>query len=239
VGGLEAKDRIIVALDVPRIEQARAIVRELKDHVGGFKVGLELLTAAGSRDVVRMVHGEGAKVFYDGKFHDIPHTMAGTARAVGELDVWMFNVHASAGEDGIRAAVGSACNSLVLAVTVLTSLDEGRTRRIYGSPPDEVVCTLAGQAFLAYAHGIVCSPRELVLLRGMDWANGLMKVTPGVRPAWAAADDQKWVTTPGEAVQAGADYLVIGRPILKPPPEISGRVDAAGRIAREIEEALG
>lgn len=232
---LEPRDRIIVALDVPTLDEARAIVDELCNHVGGFKVGLELLTAAGGREVVAMIRSRCARVMYDAKFHDIPATMAGAARSAADLGVWAFTVHASAGPAGVEAAYREKRSSLLLAVTVLTSLGAMATWEIYGRPTAAKVVQLAAFARDAGADGVVCSPWELGVLRGDARFAGLLKVVPGVRPAWANADDQARVMTPGEAVRAGADYLVIGRPITKPPASVGGRMQAVDRIVAEIE----
>lgn len=243
-----ARDRIIVALDVSTLGQACDIAYELRGLVGGFKVGLELLTAEGSRNVVKMIKDAGTRDFddekcrilYDAKFHDIPNTMAGAARAAAALGVWAFTVHASAGRAAIEVAVANKGESLVLAVTVLTSLSDSECRGIYGIDPPLMVTQLALMATRAGADGVVCSPKELEAIRSdeLTATRNLMTVVPGVRPTWAAQDDQARVMTPGEAIKAGADYLVIGRPILRPPPEIGGRVEAVRRITEEIEEEL-
>jgi orotidine-5'-phosphate decarboxylase len=157
---LKAHERIIVALDVPTLDEAEAIIRELIGHVGGFKVGLELLTAAGSKEVVGMVRNWGGRVFYDAKFHDIPNTMAGAARAVAGLGVWAFNVHASAGAAGIEAAAREKGSSLLLAVTVLTSLDAPSSMAIYGQKPEDQVRFFTRLARQAGADGVICSPRR-------------------------------------------------------------------------------
>lgn len=235
---MEPKDRIMVALDVPTLEGAVQLEHLLSPYVGVFKVGLELLTSAGSMATTRILKAGGSKIFYDGKFMDIPNTVAGASRAVAALGADMFNVHASGGIDMMRAAVENKGNSKVLAVTVLTSLDEDACRSLYGSTPAVTVRHFAMLAMNAGVDGIICSPKELAMLRSERGLDSLLMVTPGVRPVWAAAGDQKRVMTPGEAVKAGADYLVVGRPITKPPKEVGTPVDAAKLIAKEIEEAL-
>ncbi len=232
---MDAKERIIVALDVPDLETAKPLVAALAPHVGYFKVGLELITAVGGPAAVALIKGAGGKVMYDGKFADIPNTMAGAARSVAALGVEMFTVHASAGPDSVYAAVRHAGNAKVIGVTVLTSLDDHACRGIFGVSAIAAVGSFAFLLRMADAHAIVCSPQEVSLLREIP----LLRITPGVRPVWAAAGDQKRVMTPGDAIRAGADMLVIGRPILKPPAEIGGPVDAAKRIADEIAEATG
>ncbi|MBI2042415.1 MAG: orotidine-5'-phosphate decarboxylase [Candidatus Nealsonbacteria bacterium] len=233
-----AKDRIIVALDVDGLDKAMHIVAGLAPYVGCFKVGLELLTAIGAPKVVEFVHSFGGKVFYDGKFDDIPNTVGGAAKAVAGLNVTMFNVHASAGVEAMMAAVANKGRSLVLAVTVLTSLEENNAHLIFGAPSKAKVLQLTRDAKIAGCDGIICSPQELELLGKQKELAGLMKITPGVRPEWAAAGDQKRIMTPTEAIKAGATALVIGRPITKPPTEIGTPVDAAKKIAEEIASAL-
>jgi orotidine-5'-phosphate decarboxylase len=232
----EPQDRIIVALDVPTAADAEQLVRQLEFFVGAFKVGLELISAIGGPNAVRCVQRAGGRVFYDGKFHDIPNTVAGAVRGVVRQGVSMLNVHCSGGIPMMRAAVENRGEAMVLGVTVLTSLDEAQTHHVYGELPRGKVLQLAFDAQAAGLDGVICSPQELALLKREDLGN-LIKVTPGVRPTWAPADDQKRVMTPGEAVAAGADYLVIGRPITKPPAGIGSPVDAVKRIVEEIELA--
>lgn len=249
---MEEKDRIIVALDVDSPGKAKTIVEQLAPHVGVFKLGLEFITSTFASlldrnemnamqaysDVVALFEFLGGKIFWDGKFDDIPNTVGGAAKAVAGLNVKMFNVHASAGVEAMMAAVANKGESLVLAVTVLTSLEENNAHLLFGGPSKAKVLQLARDAKLAGCDGIICSPQELELLGKQKELAGLIKVTPGMRPEWAVVGDQKRVMTPGEAIKAGADYLVIGRPITKPPPEIGGPIEAAKRIAEEIEAAL-
>lgn len=234
----DPKNRIIVALDVNSLEKAKNAIELLAPYVGTFKVGLELLTAEGAPQVVEFVHSLGGKVFFDGKFDDIPNTIAGAAKAVAKMKVKMFNVHASAGVEAMMSAVANKDESLVLAVTVLTSLEENNANLIFGGPSKARVLQFARDAKLAGCDGIICSPQELELLGKQKELTGLLKITPGVRPSWAAVGDQKRVMTPGEAIKAGADMLVIGRPILQPPAEIGNSITAATMIAQEIKEAL-
>lgn len=234
----KAKDRVIVALDVDSLEKAQALVKSLAPYVGCFKVGLELLTAVGAPRVVASIHNWDGEVFYDGKLNDIKQTIANTAKVVSGLGVKMFNVHASMGIEAMNAAVINKGNSLVLAVTVLTSLEENNAHLIFGSPSKAKVLQFARDALIAGCDGIICSPQELELLGKQPELADLLKITPGVRPLWAAANDQKRVMTPGEAIKAGATALVIGRPITNPPKEVGTSVDAVKRILEEIESAL-
>lgn len=235
---MEAKNKIIMALDVDRLDKALELVQQLSQHVGYFKVGLELLTSEGAPDVVRAVKVAGGKIFYDGKFDDIPNTVAGAVKAVAKMGVEMFNVHASAGPESVRAAVANKGNSLVLGVTVLTSITDEESILIFGDECRKKVLQFARLLCEVGADGIICSPQELELLGQQPELSKLLKVTPGVRPLWAAVGDQKRVMTPGEAIKAGASYLVIGRPITKPPAEIGGPVEATKRITEEIAAAM-
>lgn len=235
---MNIQDRIIVALDVRGLGEAKALVQELTPHVGCFKVGLQLLTSVGAPKVVEFLHGLGGKVFLDGKFNDIPNTVGEAAQAASALGVAMFNVHASAGIEAMMAAVRNKGASQVLAVTVLTSLDEDNTSSIFGAPVKAKVLQLARDAKIAGVDGIICSPQELEFLGKRRELDGLLRVMPGIRPEWAAAGDQKRVMTPGDAIIAGATALVIGRPITRPPKEIGKPADAARRIAEEITVAL-
>lgn len=235
---MNVKDRIIVALDVSNLGEAESLVQELTPHVGCFKVGLQLLTSVGAPKVVEFLHGLGGKVFLDVKLDDIPNTVGEAAQAASSLGVAMFNVHASAGIEAMMAAVQHKGNSQVLAVTVLTSLEENNAHLIFGAPSKAKVLQLARDAKIAGVDGVICSPQELELLGKQKELAGLLKVIPGVRPEWAATGDQKRVMTPGDAIVAGATALVIGRPITKPPKEVGKPADAVQRIAEEITTAL-
>jgi orotidine-5'-phosphate decarboxylase len=239
---MEVKDRIIVALDMDSLDKARPLVESLAPDVGCFKVGLELLMSVGAPTIISWFidncFGGGAKIFLDGKFNDIPNTVGSAAKVVADLKVKMFNVHASAGRKSVEAAVANRGNSLVLGVTVLTSIDEDECISIFGDRPGPKVLQFSRMLVEVDADGIICSPQELELLGEQKELDDLLKVTPGVRPEWAATDDQKRIMTPAEAIKAGADYLVIGRPITKPPAGIGTPVDAAKKIAEEIAAVL-
>lgn len=242
VGG----DKIIVALDVSTEQDALSLVDVLQGHIGFFKVGLELIHSVGS-GIVHKIAARGGRVFLDCKLHDIPNTVAGASRAVARLGVGMFNVHATGGVDMMRAAAQAASEEaakaglpvpIVLAVTVLTSLDQrtmNEELRIAGRVEDHVA-HLARLAATAGLDGVVASPQEIGAIRSA--VPGIKAiVTPGVRPAWAAAQDQKRVLTPGEAIRQGATYLVIGRPVTRPPQSIGDPASAARAIADEIAAA--
>lgn len=208
--------RIVVALDFPGQAQALALVERLDPQRCALKVGKELFTRAGPALVGALVR-RGYRVFLDLKFHDIPNTVAAACDAAADLGVWMVNLHASGGRRMMEAArerlASHAHPPLLIAVTVLTSMDRTDLAEI-GCPeePLDRVLRLARLTQAAGLDGIVCSPQEVVQVRA-DLGAGFVLVTPGVRPAGAAVGDQRRVMTPRDALAAGADYLVIGRPI--------------------------
>jgi orotidine-5'-phosphate decarboxylase len=210
---LTARDRIIVALDFPSQAKALALVSALSDSVSIYKIGLQLYTAAGPA-IVQAVAATGAKIFLDLKLHDIPNTVAKTVTAAGDLGAAMLTVHLSGGSAMLQAAVESKTPQLsLLGVTVLTSAtQETLTETGLDAALADQVMRLADLGKKSGCDGLITSPREVGALRQRLGPDVLL-VCPGVRPAWAAADDQKRFTTPREAVEAGADYLVIGRPI--------------------------
>ena len=208
-----ARDRLIIALDVPDAERALEIARELSGEVTFFKIGLQLYTAAGP-EIVRAISATGAKVFLDLKLHDIPNTVAKAVEAAAKLNVAMLTIHLSGGRRMIEAAVASCPTGLLLlGVTVLTSSDR-ETLRETGVDADveQHALRLAELGAAAGIRGLIASPHELRPLRAR-LGNGIAIITPGVRPAWAAADDQKRFMTPRQATDGGADFLVIGRPV--------------------------
>jgi orotidine-5'-phosphate decarboxylase len=215
------RNPIIAALDVPTSEQALKLVKQIAPVVGAFKIGSELFTAAGP-DIVRRVRATGASVFLDLKFHDIPNTVAKAVASATRLDVQMLTIHTSGGLEMMRAAEESAQKTaaqaglnapLVLGVTVLTSLSSEQLDEI-GCEPNvgRQVERLAGLAMKAGLRGLVCSPLEITALRQILPAS-VQLVTPGIRTGAEKADDQKRTLTPREAMAAGANWLVIGRPI--------------------------
>lgn len=234
----EPKDRIIIPLDVDNLGRVVELVEELAPHVGCFKVGLELITSVGAPQVVRRIHNMDARVFYDGKFDDIPNTVGAASKAASALGVAIFNVHASAGPDSIKAAIDNKGNSKVLGVTVLTSLDEEQCFSIFGDTPDRKVLQFARMLLKAGADGVICSPQEANFLLSHPELDQLSLVTPGVRPEWAGTQDQKRVMTPFQAIDSGVECIVIGRPIINPPPEVGSSVNAAKLVAEEIIRAM-
>jgi orotidine-5'-phosphate decarboxylase len=232
-----AKDRLIVALDVPGAAQARQIVQSLGESVTTYKIGKQLFTAEGPQ-LVRDIVASGRKVFLDLKYHDIPNTVAEAVRSAARLGVTMLNVHASGGSKMLRAAVEAAAQSetkpLVLAVTVLTSLSDADMQEIGVSCNAlSQVLRLAALARDAGCGGVVASAREATEIR-REMGEGFAIVTPGVRPAGADIGDQSRILTPANAIAAGASYLVVGRPIL----QAKDPVAAAKGITEEIEAAM-
>jgi len=228
---------IAVALDAPNLETAARWAGLVTPHVSTLKIGLELYLRYGPEVVASVRGASGVEVFLDLKLHDIPATVAGAARAVARLRPALLTVHAAAGPAAIRAAAEAAPDARIVAVTVLTSLGETDLRRIgLAGPTSEAVRRLAVLAVEAGARGLVCSPQEVATVRS-EVGEGILLITPGVRPAGADVHDQARVATPEEALRAGADLLVIGRPI-------TGAADpgaAAATIAASLRraEALG
>lgn len=234
---MDPKTRIILAIDVDSLARVTPLVEALAPHVGFFKVGLEIITAAGGPTIVSHVQRHGGQVFFDAKFNDIPNTVGAASRSVGTLGVKLFTVHASAGLEAMKAAVENKGSADVFAVTVLTSMDEATCMATFGKTPQEKVFQFASDAVEAGCDGIVCSPHELELIGKNEAFKSLQKITPGIRPSWYAAEDQKRVMTPAEAIKAGADFLVIGRPITAPPMGIGSPIDAVKKIIEEIQGA--
>src|SRR6266566_1533397 len=208
-----AADKIIVALDVPTKEKALGLVKQLRDQISFFKIGLQLYTAEGS-EIVRTVLATGAKVWLDLKLHDIPNSVARAVESANHLGVHMLTIHLSGGNEMIRAATAARANNvLLLGVTVLTSATEQTLREIgiAGTVKDEVL-RLARLGVEAGINGVVASPHEIKMLR-TEFGDKIKIAVQGVRPSWAEPGDQKRFMTPRDALEAGADYIGIGRPI--------------------------
>jgi len=231
-------DRLLVALDVESPERALALARDLRDVAGGFKVGSRLFTLAGP-SLVRQLSDEGARIFLDLKFHDIPNTVAQAVESAVQTGAWMINVHASGGAAMMQAAGRAAADAaarhrcpppLMIAVTVLTSMDEATLRQTgVERPLLEHVLVLARMAQDAGLRGVVASPRESEAIRRACGPDFLI-VTPGIRGAGAASDDQARTMGPAEAVRAGATHIVVGRPIIGAPDPRA----AAAAIVQEL-----
>ncbi|MDI6828671.1 MAG: orotidine-5'-phosphate decarboxylase [Armatimonadota bacterium] len=239
---MTAKNKIILALDVSSQYEAVDLVRELNNYVGAFKVGLELFNSVGPKIFDALRNAGAERIFYDCKFHDIPNTVAGAARAAVRMGIWMFNVHASGGSAMMRAAVEAAGDEahrqgietpLVIGVTVLTSISEKVLHEELSVPMllENHVTHLAILAQNAGLAGVVASPHEIIPVKAACGPEFIV-VTPGVRPQWAATNDQARIMTPREALNNGADYLVIGRAVTA----VKNRVEAAERILEEISQ---
>jgi orotidine-5'-phosphate decarboxylase len=240
-GAVSAKEKLIVALDVETAEEALRLFGELRGEAGMFKVGSQLFTAAGP-ELVRRLVGEGARVFLDLKFHDIPNTVASAAREAVRLGVNLFNVHASGGGEMMRRAAEAVSEESarlgverpsIIAVTVLTSMDaDTLTETGVAASVEEHVRRLARLADASGLDGVVASPHEIIPVRESIGRAGFLVVTPGVHPSASAYADQKRVTSPAEAVQRGADFVVVGRAILGGPDPAR----AARAVVEEMEE---
>ena len=239
---MTAKDRLIVALDVETAREAFSLFCDLRDVAGMFKVGSQLFTSEGPgivRDIVRA----GGRVFLDLKYHDIPNTVAAAGVEAARLGVSIFNVHASGGREMMLRTASAVAEvseregipkPLIIAVTVLTSADDSTLAEAgFSSNTEDQVKRMARLASSSGLDGVVASPHEVKLVRETVMQRDFVIVTPGVRPAGAAHDDQRRVMTPSEAVRAGADYLVVGRAILK----ATDPARAAEEIIKEMEQA--
>lgn len=245
-----SKEKIIVALDVETADEAREIINELRGAVGAFKIGLQLFTAAGAA-FVREAVAAGERIFFDVKFHDIPNTVARASIEAARLGVWMFNVHTSGGAEMMRCTVGGvreACarenlsQPKIIGVTVLTSSNDETLREVgVESNAETQVVKLAALAAECELDGVVASPLEVSAIRSTVERRDFLIVTPGIRNQNSKAesriagtfDDQKRVMTAKEALAAGSDYLVVGRPIT----QANDRILAVRKIIEEIESA--
>ena len=238
-----AKERIILALDVDTFEEAESLVDELKDYVGFFKVGLQLYTAASSK-VVSMIHNKGAKVFFDGKFHDIPNTVAKACANLVKKNITFFDVHIKGGSKMLTTTVKLAQETArhynkqeptILGVTLLSSFGQ-RTLTEELSVNlniDDYVERLAKVAKDSGLDGVVASASEVEKIR-QTCGEDFLIVCPAIRPTWSVVNDQIRVVTPTDAIKSGIDYMVVGRPVISAPD----RVEAIKMILDEIDEAL-
>ena len=230
------KDKLIIALDVETPTKALDLVRQLHNVAGMFKVGSQLFTSAGPQ-IVRDIIALDAKVFLDLKFHDIPHQVAGAARAAAELGVSLFTVHASGGSEMMRRAVEAVSETdetKVLAITVLTSIDQNILSQIgVSSSPGDSVLRLVKLAEASGVNGVVASPQEIETIRRAVPNQNFLIVTPGIRTSTSQSEDQKRISTPAAAITAGASYLVVGRPITG----AADPLEAAREIVIEMERS--
>ncbi len=237
---MKTNRNLIVALDVKTGAEAQRLVDMLRGVAGMFKIGSQLFTATGPT-FVRDIVNSGERVFLDLKFHDIPNTVAAAGIEAARLGVSIFNVHAAGGSEMMRRTAGAVAESVqasgltkpsIIAVTVLTSADQMTLTDVgWDSTPEKLVERLSVLAAAAGLDGVVASPREIGIVRSAVTKPGFIVVTPGVRPVGAALGDQSRVTTPYEAIAAGADYLVVGRPII----EATDPPKAALKIIEEME----
>ena len=238
-------NKLIIALDVDTVDRARQLVAQLRDVGGMFKVGSQLFTAAGPRLVREIVTG-GNKVFLDLKFHDIPNTVAAAAVEATRLGASIFNVHASGGSEMMARTAHAVAETAereglarpaVIGVTLLTSANETTLREIgIDAEPEKLVTHLAVMAANSGLDGVVASAREAPTIRSAT-SRGFLIVTPGVRPLGAAAGDQKRITTPREAIERGADYIVVGRPILEAADPVKAAIEIIADIASPSHQA--
>jgi orotidine-5'-phosphate decarboxylase len=232
--GVQRLAPVAVALDAPDIDVAAHWATAVTPHVSTVKIGLELYLRYGPAVVATVRGGSGVQVFLDLKLHDIPNTVAGAARAVAKLHPEILTVHAAGGADMIRAAVEAAPDTIVAGVTLLTSISDKDLAELgVGGSAGDAVRRMAMMAVTAGARGLVCSPQEVAAVRA-EVGPGILLITPGIRLAGATSDDQARVATPEEALRAGADLLVIGRPITKAPDPGA----AAAAIAASLRRAV-
>jgi len=241
-------NKLIIALDVETAGEARRLFSLLGAQAGMFKIGSQLFTAAGPQ-FVREIVAQGARVFLDLKFHDIPNTVAAASREAVRLGVSLFNVHAAGGGEMMRRAAEAAGETAereglprpaLIAVTVLTSADAGVLAEVgVAGALEEQVKLLARLAASSGLDGVVASPHEIAPVRAAVAHENFLLVTPGVRPPASAHDDQKRVMTPAEAVRAGADYIVVGRAILNAPDPLRAAHEIAAEMERAAVESTG
>lgn len=237
--------RIMVAFDVDELRDAQNIAEQLAGTGVTFKIGNQLGTYEGWQKAIAFAREYGALIFCDTKFKDIPETVRKSARAITRHQPDFFNIMADTQQESLSAAVDGVATAMtefnlaqrpkLLGVTILTSLSDEECVSIYGSSSQDKVLQFAESAAEASLDGLVCSPNEIKLLKENDKTKDLLLVTPGIRPLWTSNGDQSRVMTPKMALEAGADYLVIGRPITQPPPEVGSPRNALRKILEELE----
>ncbi len=239
----KAKEKIIVALDVADVSEARKHIADLREYVGAFKIGLQLFSAVGA-SFVESVLADGVKIFLDVKFHDIPNTVAKASVEIARLGVWMFNIHSLGGSEMMRKTVEEVrdvCDKenltqpKIIGVTILTSSNQETLREVgIGTEISRQVLNLAELSEKCGLDGVVASPQEVELIRQNIPGKDFLIVTPGIRSSKSATfNDQKRVMTPAEAINCGADYLVIGRPVLQAENKISAIINILEEIDAE------
>jgi len=238
-----AKDKLIVALDVDQADRALDLFNSLRDYVGIFKIGMQLFTAAGP-DIVRQIVSRGGRVFLDLKYHDIPNTVAAAGVEATRLGVSIFNIHASGGSEMMKRTADAVAETAaregltkptVIGVTLLTSVDQETLRQIgIDDEPPSVVKRLALLAQTSGLDGVVASAHEIKIIREAVPRSGFVIITPGMRSAGDSSDDQRRFMTVGQAISAGADYVVVGRPILNS----ESPAKAARMFLQEISDVI-
>lgn len=238
-----AKDKLVLALDVDTMEEAKVLVKELKDYVGTFKIGMQLFTSEGP-EVIKMIHSEGGKIFFDGKFHDIPNTVAKSSANLVKHGVTFFNVHVQGGSKMIGTTVKLARETAkrhgfdkpkILGVSILSSFgqrtltEELKVNMVI----DDYVSSLAKLASETGLDGVIASATDIAKFK-KECGEDFIVLCPAIRPTWSVVNDQIRIATPADAVKSGVDYMVVGRPITS----ANDRVSAAQLILDEVENAL-
>jgi orotidine-5'-phosphate decarboxylase len=237
---MQAKDRIFVAIDVDTLDEAKRLMDQCVGLVTNVKVGLQLATATSWREVINAAQERGFKIFCDAKFKDIPNTVEHAALALAQHQPDYFTVMADNSLEALQAIRNgverAATKPNIIGVTVLTSIGTDESQAIYGGAPLAKALQFGANAVEAGFDSLVCSPEEVGAFRADEKFKDTLLITPGVRPAWAASNDQARSASPTQAIKNGADMLVIGRPITQPPAEIGSPAEAIKRIIAEIEE---
>lgn len=231
---MKNSEKIIVALDTDSLDKAKNLIKTLWPRVKFFKIGLEMINTGQAPELIKFIARLGGKVFYDAKLNDIPNTVGRAVKEITRFGVWGLTVHASSGKIALREAIKNKGKSKIFGVTVLTSIDGRECKRIFGENTKKKILEFVNTLHKENCDGIVCSPREAKFLRGFKKFDNLTIITPGIRPLWASLNDQKRATTLTEALRAGADYVVIGRPITNPPGKIGSPLKAIDLILKEM-----
>ncbi len=233
---LDGRESIIIPLDVPDLESATFIIDKLIGSVGSFKIGRQAIDGGYGHAIADYLTTKGQRFLWDSKMADIPNTSGEATKALKDSlpnGVWAIDIHVSSGHDSIKKMVDEAAGSRVWAVTLLTSITPEQCGELFGASPEVIVLRWSGIALRQEVHGIICSPKEIEIIRG-EYGYGFEIITPGVRLAGSDTQDQVRTDTPGNAIAKGASHLVIGRPITK----ANDPVVVARAIAEEIEQAF-
>jgi orotidine-5'-phosphate decarboxylase len=202
-----------------------------------FKVGTELAAAEGWVKAINYVHSQGGEVFADAKLADIPETVAKTTRIIVATQPAFLSAHLSIGNVSLNAVAKHKKSTKILGVSLLTSMSDAESQTVFGQPCLEATQKLLTRSTISLLDGVICSAQEIIGLQAQKGVSSLLKVTPGIRPFWADKNDQQRTVTPSQAVRAGADYLIIGRPITNPPSNVGSAVQAVERVIQEVSEA--